>query len=105
MITNLIISAYCLCSNCCPAFMGGYTASGLKPKEGVTIAAGNSIPMWSRVKLPGLGVRIVQDRMHRRFDGKRLDVFVSNHKRAKDWGVRMMKVEIMPPKSKKKSQR
>lgn len=87
------ISAFCHCAACC-GVAGQPTASGAWPREGITIAAPRSIPFGTRVHIDGIGWRTVQDRMARRFDGKRWDVFVTDHQRAKRLGIRTVKITI-----------
>ena len=81
------VTAYCPCGKCCGRWAGGPTASGVRPQAGVTLAAPRSIPFGTRLHLPGLGPRIVQDRTARRYDG-RLDVFMRTHAEALRFGIR-----------------
>ncbi|WP_371079079.1 3D domain-containing protein, partial [Salmonella enterica] len=60
------VTAYCPCKRCCGKWSGGPTASGKMPKQGVTVAC-NWLPFGTRVSIEGLGERIVQDRMSKRF--------------------------------------
>jgi len=99
MITNLLTTAYCACTICCGPKADGITASGAKPVQGVTVAASRSIPFGTVIEIEGVGRRVVQDRMHKKFDGTRMDIYFSSHKAAKHFGIKRLKVTI--PESKK----
>jgi 3D (Asp-Asp-Asp) domain-containing protein len=87
------VTAYCACPKCCGPNAIGLTANGKPAKEGVTIAAPRSIPFGTKLLIEGLGVRVVQDRLAKRFDN-RIDVFFSNHNRALKFGKKTLKVTI-----------
>lgn len=97
-----LVTAYCLCSECCgtssPDSGGlGLTASGRKPVTGVTIAAPRSVPFGTRVlvTIPGLMHRKVfrvDDRTHRSHDGT-WDIFMAGHRDAVRFGRRRGKIE------------
>lgn len=74
---------------------GRLTASGVVPKEGVTCAGPRDIPFGTVVEIEGVGVRIVQDRMNKRFP-KRWDVFYEKEYRALAFGIKEIKVSIVP---------
>lgn len=96
MITNtLVVTAYCACRICCGPNAHGITASGAKPVEGITIAASRSIPFGTVIAIEGIGNRVVQDRLARRYDN-RIDIFMSSHKRALQFGKQTKKVVILP---------
>ena len=92
------ITAYCSCTECVGSYSGGPTASGVMPKAGVTIAAPRSIPFGTVLEIPGLGRRIVQDRLAVRYDN-RIDVFVQSHDEAKRFGTRKLLVSNVPRRS------
>lgn len=94
MTTNIlavIVTAYCPCAEiCCGPNAKGIAANGRAPIEGISIAASRSIPLGTIVKLtvPGAFTNWnfrVDDRLARRYD-KRVDVFINNHQRAKEFG-------------------
>ena len=89
------VTAYCPCKVCCGQWAGGPTASGKMPKAGVTCAGPRRIPFGTRVRIEGLGERVVQDRLARKYDG-RFDVFFASHKEALRFGKRTLKVRILP---------
>lgn len=73
------------------------TASGIKPKQNITVAASRHLPMGARVYIPSRGWHIVQDRMSRRYDkmpNPRIDIYVDNPTEAKKWGKRGMYVFV-----------
>ena len=88
------VTAYCACTKCCGVMGGtGITASGKQARQGVTVAASRSIPLGTRVHIEGLGVRVVQDRLARRFDS-RVDVFFAKHADAVKFGKKTLNVRI-----------
>jgi 3D (Asp-Asp-Asp) domain-containing protein len=89
------VTAYCPCKVCCGQWAGGPTASGKMPVVGVTCAGPRRIPFGTRVRIEGLGERVVQDRLARKYDG-RFDVFFASHKEALRFGKRTLKVRILP---------
>jgi len=84
------VTAYCHCAKCCGT-AGQPAASGRMPAVGVTVAGPRSLPFGTRLRIEGLGERIVQDRPPKRFDD-RLDVFMADHESALKFGVRKLKV-------------
>jgi 3D (Asp-Asp-Asp) domain-containing protein len=89
-MTNLVITAYCACTVCCGPNAANLTASGRAPVEGRTIAATRALPLGTQVALTVPGaftnrVFIVEDRLARRYDS-RVDIFIADHQRAKQWG-------------------
>jgi 3D (Asp-Asp-Asp) domain-containing protein len=88
------VSAYCHC-RICTHRGDGITASGVRVREGTTIAAPRSIPFGTRIWVPGAGWRTVQDRLSRRYD-HRLDLYFTSHKRALQWGIQHLTCTIQP---------
>lgn len=72
----------------------GKTASGKKPIEGITCAASRRFPFGTRLKIEGVGVRVVQDRLARRFDS-RVDIFFNDHKKALVFGKQRLNVWVL----------
>jgi 3D (Asp-Asp-Asp) domain-containing protein len=60
-LRRFTVSAYCHC-RVCTHRGDGITASGVRVREGTTIAAPRSIPFGTRIHIPGAGWRTVQDR-------------------------------------------
>jgi 3D (Asp-Asp-Asp) domain-containing protein len=60
----------------------------------VTVAAPRSIPFGTVVEIEGVGRRVVQDRTSKRFDG-RWDVYFEDHRKAKEFGKKKLKVKII----------
>lgn len=85
------ITAYCACKKCCGEGAKGITASGRLPVEGHTVAASRSIPLGTRINIEGLGWRVVEDRLAKRFDG-RVDVYFASHAAAKKFGIKKLKI-------------
>ena len=87
------VTAYCHCAKCCGR-AGQPAANGQMPVVGVTVAGPRSLPFGTRLRIEGLGERIVQDRPPKRFDD-RLDVFMADHETALKFGVRKLQVTLI----------
>ncbi len=86
------ITAYCACSKCNGSH-AGMTASGEPPEVGYTIAVDTSvIPMWSEVRIEGKSGTYCA--MDTGVSGHTIDLFVSSHSAALDWGVRYREVWV-----------
>ena len=87
-----LVTAYCPCAKCCGAWSRyGVTASGARPTGGVSLAGPTWFPFGTRLYLPGIGWRTVQDRMARRHrQSHRLDVFFPTHTEALNFGTRRL---------------
>lgn len=84
---TMTVTAYCPCEKCCGAFANGYTATGEKATQGVTIAADPDVlPMGTEIELDG-HTYTVQD-TGGAIAGYRLDLYFDNHEDALQWGVR-----------------
>ncbi len=104
LITSLLLSAsaldastvtaYCPCHRCCGWWGGGKTASGSKPKQGVTVAGPRGMPLGTRVFIEGIGERIVQDRLSKKYDS-RFDLFFASHSEAAKFGKRELRVRVI----------
>lgn len=93
MITNLIVTAYCACHICCGSKASGITASGLKPVEGITVAASRSLPFGTRIIIDGHTYK-VQDRLAKRYDN-RIDIYMVSHRSALSFGKQIKQVTII----------
>jgi 3D (Asp-Asp-Asp) domain-containing protein len=91
-LSNITVTAYCLCFKCCPKSSKGITASGQKPIEGVTVAASRSIPLGTRIAIDGR-TYIVQDRLAKKYDS-RVDIYFNKHQDAKNFGKQTKQVTI-----------
>lgn len=110
---TLEATGYCKCQECCgwkrnllmqPVYAYGSmkgerkklgeTASGSKAKPGRTIAADTSLfPFGTKMKVPGYGTGIVEDRGGA-IKGARIDLFFKTHKQALKWGRQTVTVEV-----------
>ncbi len=89
-----IATAYCPCEKCCGK-EDGITASGVKAREGITIAADwDILPEGALVEIDGLGYRIVQD-TGSAIKGHRIDVYFEEHEDALDFGVQEVRVRVV----------
>jgi len=98
-MTNVIFSAFCAAACCCGRHRTGLTASGRPPVEGISLAGPRSVPLGTivLVRIPGLLTNTfsVDDRTAQRFDGKRWDVFIADHRRARQFGLQRGTVTII----------
>jgi 3D (Asp-Asp-Asp) domain-containing protein len=72
----------------------GITASGTKATEGVTVACPQDLPFGTTVDIEGIGERTCLDRGGD-INGRHIDLYVNDVKRALDFGVQERKVEII----------
>lgn len=81
------VTAYCPCEQCCGVYANGYTATGAKATQGVTIAADPDVlPMGTELEIDG-HTYTVQD-TGGAIAGNRLDLYFDSHEDALQWGVR-----------------
>ena len=112
---TLEATGYCKCGECCgwkrnlllqPVYAYGpmegerkkvgETASGTKAKPG-TIAADTSVfPFGTRMRIPGYGDGVVEDRGGA-IEGGKNDLFFKSHKEALEWGRQTVTVEVRYP--------
>jgi len=89
-------TAYCPCARCCGKWARwGLTASGRRPVEGVTVAAGPQWRLGACIDIVGIGSRRVQDRGRAITEGK-LDIYYASHLDARSWGRQMVVVTRCP---------
>ena len=92
-------SAYCSCAKCCGK-TNGITASGAKASSWYTLAAGNGYKLGTVIYIPAFknkpngGWFVVQDRGGA-IQGNRIDVYVSSHSAALQWGVKYLPVQVV----------
>lgn len=89
------VTAYCACPRCCGPAACGLTASGTRPSPGRTLAA-NWLPFGARVRIEGLGVYRVEDRMSRRFPS-RVDIYMASHADAVRFGRKQLRLSVIGP--------
>ncbi|MEI3356840.1 MAG: G5 domain-containing protein [Clostridia bacterium] len=85
------ITAYCSCAKCCGKSTGR-TASGAKATAGVTVAAPAKFAFGTKLNIGG-HIYTVQDRGGA-IQGNRIDVYVSSHSAALQWGVKYLPVSV-----------
>ena len=79
------VTAYCSCSKCCGSYSNGQTASGTSCTPGKTIAVDPSIiPIGTTVYINGVPY-VAEDTG---VSGYRIDIYMSTHVEALNWGVR-----------------
>jgi 3D (Asp-Asp-Asp) domain-containing protein len=72
----------------------GITASGIKAKAGVTVAASRDLPFGTVLYIDGIGYRTVQDRGGAIGPGH-LDLYVDSESSAIKFGVKYLKVTVV----------
>lgn len=86
------ISHYCDCPICTGTQKGSRTVSGIKPKEGRTIACdGKILKMGDIVYIENYGIRICEDKGGA-IKGNRIDVYIKEHKKALNMGIKKARV-------------
>lgn len=86
------VTAYCPCEKCCGAYANGYTATGAKATQGVTVAADPAVlPMGTEIQIDG-HTYTVQD-TGGAIKGNRLDLYFDSHEDALQWGVQEKMVQ------------
>lgn len=87
------VTAYCPCQRCCALNAGGWTASGVKPLSGLTAAGPRWMRYGTKLQIPGVGFRVIEDRLARHYDA-RIDVYVRTHREAVRFGSRKLRVSF-----------
>lgn len=85
------ITAYCSCSKCCGKATGR-TASGTQATAGRTVAAPAKFAFGTKLNIGG-NIYTVEDRGGA-IKGNRIDIYVSSHSAALQWGVRYLPVSV-----------
>ena len=81
---------YCPCEKCCGKYSSGYTATGTLATEGRTVAVDPKvIPLGSKLRING-HIYIAEDTG---VSGRVIDIFVSSHEKALQYGVKKVEVE------------
>lgn len=86
------ITAYCSCSKCCGKATGR-TASGTQATAGRTVAAPAKFAFGTKLNIGG-NIYTVEDRGGA-IKGNRIDIYVSSHSAALQWGVRYLPVSVV----------
>ena len=86
------ITAYCPCAKCCGK-TNGRTASGTTATPGRTVAASSKFAFGTKLNIGG-HVYTVEDRGGA-VTGNKIDIFVSSHAQALQWGVRYLPVSVV----------
>ena len=90
---TMVVTAYCPCSKCCGK-SDGITASGVKAKQGVTVAADTRLfPFGTKLEIDGK-IYTVQDRGGV-IKGNRIDLYFENHQSALNFGRQTKEVTIL----------
>lgn len=90
--TTYKITAYCSCAKCCGKSTGR-TASGTMATAGRTIAAPANFAFGTKLNIGG-HIYTVEDRGGA-IKGNKIDIYVSSHSEALQWGVRYLPVSVV----------
>jgi 3D (Asp-Asp-Asp) domain-containing protein len=112
---TLEATGYCKCGECCgwrrnlllqPVYAYGpmegqkkevgVTARGTKAKKGTIAADTNVFPFGTRMRIPGYGSGVVEDRGGA-IQGGKIDLFFKTHQQALEWGRQTVRVEVIRP--------
>lgn len=86
------ITAYCSCAKCCGKTTGR-TASGTQATAGRTVAAPAKFAFGTKLNIGG-HIYTVEDRGGA-IQGNRIDIYVSSHSAALQWGVKYLPVSVV----------
>ena len=90
---TMIVTAYCSCKKCCGK-TDGITASGVKAKQGVTVAADTRVfPFGTKIVIDG-HTYTVQDRGGA-INGNRIDIYFDSHQAALNFGRQTKTVTVL----------
>lgn len=90
--TTYKITAYCSCAKCCGKSTGR-TASGTMATAGRTVAAPSNFAFGTKLNIGG-HIYTVEDRGGA-IKGNKIDIYVSSHSEALQWGVRYLPVSVV----------
>ena len=90
--TTYKVTAYCPCSKCCGKATGR-TSSGTIATPGRTIAASSKFAYGTKLNIGG-HTYTVED-SGGAVNGNKIDIFVSSHAEALQWGVRYLPVSVV----------
>lgn len=90
--TTYKVTAYCPCSKCCGKATGR-TSSGTIATPGRTIAASSKFAYGTKLNIGG-HTYTVEDRGGA-VNGNKIDIFVSSHAEALQWGVRYLPISVV----------
>jgi 3D (Asp-Asp-Asp) domain-containing protein len=88
-----MVSAYCPCARCCGRRAIGLTATEESAWRPGVAADWGVLKPGTKVTIPGYGVAIVDDKGGK-IKGNRLDVRMTYHWQARQWGIQWLEVEI-----------
>lgn len=92
-IGECTVTAYCPCVECCGRWADGYTASGLPAGPGIVAVDESIIPLGSTVIIDGQRYLAADTGV----TGNHIDICVTGHALAEDFGVRSEEVWVVTP--------
>lgn len=94
MITNLLVTAYCSCKLCCGPSSHNIAANNHSPIEGITVAGPREFKLGTHITIEGMTNQFIINDRYNKHLSDRIDVYFNNHKKAKEFGVKKLKVTI-----------
>lgn len=91
-ITNLLVTAYCSCKLCCGPNGHNIAANNHPPKEGITVAGPRNIPLGTHIKIDSFTNDFIINDHYNKHLSDRIDVYFSNHQKAKEFGKQIHNV-------------
>ncbi len=98
-IVRCRVTGYCPCATCCGKFSDGKTSIGDDAYILDGVAANpKRLPYRTRLKIPGVGIKEVDDTGGAMKRGKilRIDVRFGSHREALEFGIKYLDVEVLP---------
>jgi 3D (Asp-Asp-Asp) domain-containing protein len=95
-----VVTAYCPCTRCCGRFADGKTSVGVSAWKPGLAAEPKAVPYGTRVYVEGYGYAVVDDtgaamrRVWRRKGQIQLDVRMTYHWQARQWGRKEMYIRV-----------
>jgi len=94
-VLDMKATAYCPCNKCNYPYSGQPSAIGLPLQKGIVAVDPDVIKLGTRIYVEGYGEAIAADTGNA-IKGNRIDVCFSTHQEALNWGIRTVKVYILP---------
>lgn len=94
-VIDMKATAYCPCNKCNYPWTGSPSAIGLPLKKGIAAVDPNVIKLGTRLYVEGYGEAIAADTGDA-IKGNRIDLCYNTHQEALEWGIKNVKVYILP---------
>lgn len=91
-------TAYCPCPVCCGTNSDGKTATMRDASLSGVAVDPKTIPLGSRLDIPGYGNWQLADDTGSAIKGNKIDVRFNDHQKAKEWGVKTITIRVWSKK-------